>query len=133
MTGDSASALRWAAMMESVSSNRPYNDIIRMLALSRTGDATAVRTILGKSRQGFENDWEYCEWIGMALALVHENGEAIQWIERSVRLGSYDLELLDNTPELDPLRADPRFETALSVVRGRARQIVQLAAFAGYR
>ena len=70
---------------------------------------------------------------GWRWRFVHENDEAIVWIERASILGSYDLELLDNAPELDPLRADPRFEAAVSVVRGRAREIIQLAAFAGYR
>ena len=133
MTGDSASALRWAVTMESVSSNKAYADMIRMLALARTGDAAAVMAILERNRAGYQDDWEYCEWIGLALALVGDEDGAIEWIKRSVRLGSYDLELLDNARDLDPLRADPRFAAAVSLVRGRAREIIQLAAFAGYR
>lgn len=132
-TGDSASALRWAATMENVSSNKPFADIIRLLALARTGDVVAVRRVLERNLAHYQDDWEYCEWIGVALALVHEKEDAIEWIERSARLGSYDLEILENAVELDPLRADPRFEAALSLVRGRAREIIQLAAFAGYR
>ena len=133
MTGNSADALRWAATMESVSPSKQFADMIRMLALARTGDAAAVRSILERIRAAYLDDWEACAWIGMALTLVHEDEEAIAWIQRSADLGSYDLELLDNARDLDPLRTDPRFSASLSLVRGRAREIVQLAAFAGYR
>ena len=132
-TGDSAAALRWAATMESVTADKDYADMIRMLALARTGETAAVRGILERIQSAYQRDWEGCAWIGMALALVHENEGAIEWVDRSARLGSYDLEFLDNAVEFDPIRSDPRFEAAMSLVRGRAREIVQLAAFAGYR
>ena len=68
-TGDAAAALRWAATMESVTADKNYADLIRMLALARTGDAAAVLRILERNREAYQDDWEACSWIGMALAL----------------------------------------------------------------
>jgi TolB-like protein len=132
-TGDAAAGLRWAAMLEEASANKVYADMIRMLALARTGDAEAVMRIVEKNRVAFKRDSEYCQWIGIALAKIGENSDALDWLERSVRLGNSDPEMLAGSPDLDPLRTNPRFQKVLSATRGRAREIVQLAAFAGYR
>ena len=132
-TGDAAEGLRWAAALEEVSSNVPFTDLVRMLAHARTGDAEAVMRIIEKNREVYLRDWDYSELVAQALALVGRREEALQWLGRSVDRGCFAAQVLATSDALDGLRNDPRFQEAITTVRQRAGEIVQMARFAGYR
>ncbi len=132
-TGDAAAGLRWAAALEEVSSNVPFTDLVRMLAHARTGNAEAVTRIIEKNRDIYLRDWDYSELVAQALALVGHHEDALQWLRRSVDRGCFASQVLANSDALDGLRTDPRFLEAITTVRQRAGEIVQMARFAGYR
>ena len=129
---DAASGLHWAAMLENVSESPQYADIVRLLALARAGDGEGASRILQKHGSALQKDWEYSQWVGRALALLGRREEALEWLERSARMGCYQVHALEASDAVDGLRADPRFQRLLAQVRGRARAIVQQAEFAGY-
>ena len=132
-TGDTAAGLRWAAMLEDISPNFVYADMVRLLAFSRMGDAATVARILERTRDAYWADWEYSLWVGRALALVGNNQGALTWLARSAALGGYDLSTFKRVDLPATIRQDPRYQQALASVRGRAQAIVDQAALAGFR
>ncbi|HET6373752.1 MAG TPA: hypothetical protein VFG76_10615, partial [Candidatus Polarisedimenticolia bacterium] len=132
LKGDAGAGLRWAAMLENVSANAPYTDMVRALALARNGGREAVGRIIEKNHESYWKDWDYATQISQALALTGETEQALEWLRRSVELGSCHAHLLESSDAFDVLRADPRFGTALGTVRERAGEMIRLARFAGY-
>jgi len=131
-SGDSASGLRYAAMLEEVSANAASADMVHLLALSRLGDAAGMRRLIEKNKAFYTRTWDYCDLIGRALSAMGEKQEALDWLDRSAARGNFDLGTWERSVMLDPLRGDERFEADLAIVRDRTRRIVQLAEFAGY-
>jgi TolB-like protein/tetratricopeptide (TPR) repeat protein len=132
-TGDAAAGLRWAAMLEEISADYVYADLVRLLAFSRMGDAATVGNLLDRGRSAYWADWEYSLWVGRALALVGNNEAAITWLVHSAALGSYDLASFRRVELSGVFREDLRYQQALTLVRGRAQAIVDRAALAGFR
>ncbi len=129
LTGDAGSGLRWAAMLDEVSANTTYTDMVRLLAYARTGDVAAVERIVALRRRALWRDFEYCGWVAQALAMVGRREEAIEWLKRSVELGNFTVQFFRSSEALDDLRTDPRFLEAFATVHARAGKIVQLALF----
>jgi len=131
-TGDATAGLRWAAMLEELSDNAVYSDLVRLLALARMGDAPAVRSILERGRATYWQDWEYALWIARALALVGDREESLVWLSRCAELGAYDASTLKRGGFFSAVGDDPAYRRAEGAVTSRARQILDLAASEGY-
>jgi len=131
-SGDAPSGLRWAAMLEDLSDNEVYADMVRLLALARMGDAVAVERILEKNRDVYWHDWEYSLWIARALALLGRREASLAWLARCAALGGYDASALTRGDFFSGVSDDPLYREAALTVTSRARQILDLAAGAGY-
>ena len=132
-TGDTAASLRWAAMLEELTANFVYADVVRLLAFSRMGDAATVASMIERSRNAYWADWEYSLWVGRALALVGNGEEALTWLAHSAAIGAYDISSFRRVELPASLKPDPRYQQALASVRGRAQAIVDQANLAGFR
>ncbi|HKY32552.1 MAG TPA: hypothetical protein VJV23_08455 [Candidatus Polarisedimenticolia bacterium] len=130
--GDSAEALHVASSLAEASANAPYAETLRVRAMAAMNDAAGVQRVVERNRDFFVNDHEYALWVGRAMAMVGRDDEALEWIQRAVRLGSSDLWSLTNEPGLRRLNADPRFRQAVAEVRLRAETILELVRAAGY-
>ncbi|HKY32551.1 MAG TPA: tetratricopeptide repeat protein [Candidatus Polarisedimenticolia bacterium] len=130
--GNVADALSFAASLDAVSRNTAYVDMIRLMSLGRQGRADAVASIVERHREIYEKDWQYAQWIGASFAEVGRRAEALEWLDRSVRLGSFDAWTFDHMPELAPLRGEPRFDTAAGIVRSRAEAVMDLVDRSGW-
>jgi tetratricopeptide (TPR) repeat protein len=130
--GDTANQLRWATMLDEVTANKAYADMLRLLAMGQSGDKPGMKALVEKNRDFYMRTWEYCDLIGRGLASMGETEDSLAWIERSVERGNYDKGTWERSPMLDGLRGNSRFETALTTVKERTGAIVRLAEFAGY-
>ena len=91
-------------------------------AKARAGDAVGARGLLAelttRAREGFAAP----VWIGLAHYGLGEVDQAFEWLERAVEERDGSMILITAAPDLDPLRADPRYsDTAGTYGSGASR------------
>jgi eukaryotic-like serine/threonine-protein kinase len=79
-----------------------------------------LRAITEDVKSAVAGDLQYCWNLAQCLALVHENDQALDWLEKAVHLGFTNYPLISRLdPFLENLREEPRFERILDVARER--------------
>jgi eukaryotic-like serine/threonine-protein kinase len=85
------------------------------------GDREAVlRAITDEVKTAVAGDLQYCWNLAQCFALVHENDQALDWLEKAVQLGFTNYPMISRLdPFLENLRKEPRFERILEAARER--------------
>jgi len=85
-------------------------------AYARAGRKAEARTILPKLREHVTKTGIGRYEIALIYAGLQENDQAFEWLERAYEVRDKGLTYLIVDPCLDPLRADPRFQTLIKRV-----------------
>jgi hypothetical protein len=74
----------------------------------------ALAQLTSHVKRNGEVDADISYSIGSVYALEGLQGDAFEWLERSISLGNANRPCFENDPNLAPIRADPRFRELMS-------------------
>jgi serine/threonine protein kinase/tetratricopeptide (TPR) repeat protein len=112
--GDSAAA---TLLMEQLLSRYPEMHGVRpiyAMCLSAQGRHQAAREQLDervKASASVDHDFAY--WLASAYAVEGENGTALEWLERAIKLGNENRAWFEKDRSWSALRDDPRFRALM--------------------
>ena len=111
------------ALVEDVLRQSPHFDGVLPLlgwCLSSRGQHEQARALLtDRVREIATADHDIAFWLAESYAMEGMVDEAVEWLRLAVRIGNENYPLVERSPKLDPLRADPRFIELLEELRQR--------------
>lgn len=113
--GDADSASK--VISEVLRRNPKMHGVRALLAqhLAAKGELTAARVELNEgARAVAEANHDVAYWLASALALVGEREEALDWLERAIKLGNENKPWFESDPNWESLRDDARFRELMS-------------------
>jgi eukaryotic-like serine/threonine-protein kinase len=121
--GDVEEAVR---ILREVLDEHPTMDGIRPLLaqqLVKLGDAEGARAQLTERvLETAAADHDIAYWLATAYALLGEDDEALDWLERAVDLGNENRTWFESDPKWERLRETPRFRALMRRVEEALRQ-----------
>ena len=127
--GDHEAAIK---IIREVLGRHPGMDGVRPLLaqfLVRAGDPEEARAELTEHvREAAAADHDVAYWLATAYAMLGERGEALDWLERAIRLGNENRPWFESDPNWEPLHDDPRFKELMRGInnpRDRAHEARQ--------
>jgi len=102
-----------SAIMYELLEAHPYLEGIRpLLAMSLAAEGKsdeAYKNLTTKTLSMAEADGDVAYWAASAYALLGEKDAALNWLERSIKLGFEDRRWIENDQSFQSLRSDDRF------------------------
>ncbi len=117
MQNDLAAAEREAAAIAQLAPRHYLGKSLRAMIASARGDRAAAEPAI----LAFEADANRGHWAALRAALCYaklgDNAKAMQWIQRSAKLGHHSWAALLKHPWLAPLQSDPEFQKVTAQIR----------------
>jgi eukaryotic-like serine/threonine-protein kinase len=121
--GDAAEAVR---VLREVLDDHPTMDGIRPLLaqqLVQLGDLDAARAQLTERvRETAAADHDIAYWLATAYAMLGDDEEAFEWLERAIDLGNENQTWFEADPKWERLRERPRFRELMRRIEEDLRQ-----------
>jgi len=114
--------------VEEVLEQHPHFDglhVLRAWCLSARGQHDEARTLITpRVKETAAADHDISFWLASFYSMEGMVDDAIEWVNRAIRLGNENYPLFAENPRLDGLRADPRFVSLMEELKQRweARQ-----------
>ncbi len=100
-------------MVEDVLGEHPHFDALQVLrawCLNRRGRHDEARALVTDHvKEVAAADHDVAIWLASFYAMENMRDEAVEWVERAIRLGNENYPLFADNPRLDNLRCDLRF------------------------
>ena len=89
--------------------------------MAAAGDRESARVILASIEQKSPEDYVPSYEVAKVHIALGDTDEALRWLERAFAERSHSMAFLRVDPQLQPLRAHPRFQRLVTQVNGAAR------------
>ena len=107
--GEAAAMIRQRSAAQGSTNVAQRSRLARALALS--GDSAGARQEVAAMEAEARTRYVDGFWPAIAYAALGDRGRAIAWLERALAAHSANIPTMKRSPELAPLRGDPRFES----------------------
>jgi tetratricopeptide (TPR) repeat protein len=111
------------ALMEDVLAHHPHLDGVQPVlawCLSAKGEHERARALItDRVKETAAADHDIAFWLASFYAMEGMRDEALEWVQRAVRLGNENYPLFADSRKLDGLRGDPRFQELLEDLKRR--------------
>ena len=86
-------------------------------AYGASGNRAGAEKILAQMKEESKDEYVSPFYVALVYAGLHENNDALDWLEKAFRDRSNAIAFLKVEPELDSLRSLPRFQSLLAQLR----------------
>jgi serine/threonine-protein kinase len=111
------------ALLEDVLRQHPHLDGVRPVLAwcwSARGDHERARALItDRVREIAAADHDIAFWLASFYGMEGMADDAVEWVQRAVKLGNENYPLFADSRKLDSLRGDPRFQALLDELKRR--------------
>ncbi|MBI3950432.1 MAG: tetratricopeptide repeat protein [Acidobacteria bacterium] len=108
--------------------NVQYSRLFLAMCLIGKGETEQARQLLDEKAIAFaEADGDGAYWLGSVYAMLGEKEEAIEWLQRAIRIGYENYPWFEADANLNSLRQESRFQKILNGLQMRWERLQQKA------